>query len=208
MRTAVPKPYIAFYPGLYDQNLIKEEAHILSKDGSVFKTVASGPPPEYYHLERRINFDADAAILNEFQGPTKAVRLGDIALGRSGDKGANCNFGIFPKSPAIWPWFRAFMSRDRLQNLIGGDWRDEYFIERMEFSEIKAVHFVIYGILGRGVLASTLLDNLGKGFTDYIRDKVIEVPIEVLSLATNGAVAVTNGVGPITNGTAATVNGH
>jgi hypothetical protein len=31
-------------------------------------------------------------------------------------------------------------------------------------------------------LASTLLDSLGKGFTDYIRDKVVDVPIEVLKL--------------------------
>ena len=73
------------------------------------------------------------------------------------------------------------MSRAKLQELIGDDWRDEYYIERMEFPEIKAVHFVVYGILGRGVLASTLLDSLGKGFADYIRDKVIEVHVSVLS---------------------------
>lgn len=79
------------------------------------------------------------------------------------------------------------MSRAKLQELIGDDWRDEYFIERMEFSEMKAVHFVVYGILGRGVLASTLLDGLGKGFTDYIRDKVIDVPLEILELERDGA---------------------
>jgi len=26
------------------------------------------------------------------------------------------------------------------------------------------VHFVVYGILGRGVSSSTILDSLGKGF--------------------------------------------
>ncbi|KAF2098006.1 DUF1446-domain-containing protein [Rhizodiscina lignyota] len=191
MRTAEPRPYIAFYPGLIDQNDLDEVAHVISPDGTV-KSVPAKLPSKYYHLERRINFDAEVDALNANQGPTKAVRLGDIALGRSGDKGANCNFGIFPKDPAIWPWFRAFMSRAKLQELIADDWRDEYFIERMEFPDIPAVHFVVYGILGRGVLASTLLDSLGKGFADYIRDKVIEVPVDVLSSmkTTNG----TNGV--------------
>ena len=68
----------------------------------------------------------------------------------------------------------------KLQELIGENWREEHFIERMEFSEIRAVHFVVYGILGRGCSSSTLLDNLGKGFTDYVRDKFVDVPVDVL----------------------------
>jgi hypothetical protein len=79
------------------------------------------------------------------------------------------------------------MTRSKMQELIGEDWKDEYFIERCEFPEIKAVHFVIYGILGRGVSSSTLLDSLGKGFADYIRDKVVGVPVEVLELGANKA---------------------
>lgn len=189
MRTATPRPYIAFYPGLYDQNSLKEAANILSPDGSVARTIPAKLPTNYYHLPRRINFDAEPHALRN-PTATQSLRLGDIALGRSGDKGANTNFGIYPQNPAHWPWFRSFMSRAKLQELIGDDWRDEYFIERMEFPEMKAVHFVVYGILGRGVLASTLLDGLGKGFTDYIRDKVIDVPLEVLEL---GKSEVANG---------------
>jgi hypothetical protein len=40
---------------------------------------------------------------------------------------------------------------------------------------------VIYGCLGRGVSSSTRLDSLGKGFADYIRDRVIDIPIAFLS---------------------------
>lgn len=50
----------------------------------------------------------------------------------------------------------------------------------MEFPNIYAVHFVIYGILGRGVDSSTLLDSLGKGFADYVRDKWVDVPVAFL----------------------------
>ena len=67
--------------------------------------------------------------------------------------------------------------------LMGEDWSEDYFLERVEFPNIFAVHFVVYGILGRGVSSSTRLDSLGKGFADYARDKVVQVPVGILGLS-------------------------
>jgi hypothetical protein len=67
-----------------------------------------------------------------------------------------------------------------MRELLSNDWKDSFFIERVEFPHIHAVHFVIYGILGRGVSSSSRLDGFGKGFADYIRDKVVDVPLEIL----------------------------
>ncbi|BCR90491.1 uncharacterized protein ACHE_60377A [Aspergillus chevalieri] len=69
------------------------------------------------------------------------------------------------------------MTRERMRELIGEDWKKGFFIERVEFEGIRAVHFVIYGILGRGVSSSSRLDGFGKGFVDYVRDKVVGVPV-------------------------------
>lgn len=103
--------------------------------------------------------------------------LGDIALGRSGDKGANVNLGLFVQTPEQWEWLRSFMSKERLRQLMGRDWRESYFIERVEMANIYAVHFVVYGPLGRGVSSSKLLDSLGKGFAEFIRAVHIPIPI-------------------------------
>ena len=100
MRTAAPRPYIAFYPGLYDQNNLHEAANILSPDSSIERSILAKLPTNYYHLERRINFDAEEYHLKNKNGPTKSVRLGDIALGRSGDKGS------YPFIPKKTPPFR------------------------------------------------------------------------------------------------------
>ncbi|KAL1957891.1 hypothetical protein VTO42DRAFT_5456 [Malbranchea cinnamomea] len=179
MRTAVPRPYLAFYPAVYPQEALHETVSILGPSGDVDTTIPSGHPPEYEALEPRKNYDTPSPVDLSSFGPTRAVRLGDIALGRSGDKGANINFGVFVRSPALWDWFRTYMSRDRMRQLLGEDDRG-YFIERVEFPHLWAVHFVIYGILGRGVSSSTKLDSLGKGFADYIRDKVVQVPEQFL----------------------------
>ncbi|OAG37834.1 hypothetical protein AYO21_07940 [Fonsecaea monophora] len=178
-RSAAPMRYIAYYPALYPQNSLKEFAHILKPDGSIGQTLPAGHPPQYEAIEKRTNFDTEPTFVPS-RTETKVVRLGDVALGRSGDKGANINFGIFPRASKIWPWFQGFMSRARLRELIGDDWRDRYFIERMEFPGIQSVHFVVYGILDRGSSSTVALDNLGKGFADFIRDKWVEVPVEIL----------------------------
>ena len=106
--------------------------------------------------------------------------MGDLVLARSGDKGSNLNVGLFVQNSEQWMWFRSFLSLAKFKELMGEDWRDEYWLERVEFGNIYAVHFVIYGILGRGVSGSIRLDSLGKAFADFFRDKVVDVPVKFL----------------------------
>lgn len=131
-------------------------------------------------MQQRESYNPVNPVSLDTFGPTVRMPLGNIALGRSGDKGSNINCGLFVHRPEIWEWFRGFMTLERMQDLIGGDWKDEYRLERVEFPNIYAVHFVIYGILGRGVSSSTLLDNRGKGFTDYVRVKHVDIPEKFL----------------------------
>jgi hypothetical protein len=73
-----------------------------------------------------------------------------------------------------------------MKGLLGGDWRDEYHIERVEFEGIWAVHFVVYGIMGKGVSGSARLDGLGKGVGDWIRGRAVEVPVRFLEARGKG----------------------
>ncbi|ETI21812.1 hypothetical protein G647_05881 [Cladophialophora carrionii CBS 160.54] len=182
-RTALPRSYLAFYPAVYPQSKLKEGVALLSSASGVHdtKTADAGHPPKYQALSPRDNYEALHPVALSSFGPTRKARLGDVVLARSGDKGANINFGVFVRLPHHYPWLQSFFTRQKLQDLIGPvDWRDDFFIERMEFPNIWAVHFVIYGPLGRGVSSCRLLDALGKGFADYIRDKVVDVPVRLL----------------------------
>ncbi|KAE8329655.1 hypothetical protein BDV39DRAFT_213750 [Aspergillus sergii] len=175
MRTAFPRPFIAYYPAIINQSDIKERINILDSQS---KTASFDipRPSQYKPLQPRESYDPVSPTA--YNGPTKEIRLGDIALARSGDKGANLNFGVFVSNPAHWEWLRSFMTISRMRDLLGDDWDDSFSIERVEFPHIHAVHFVIYGILGRGVSSSSRLDGYGKGFADYIRDKVVSVPVQ------------------------------
>jgi hypothetical protein len=135
--------------------------------------------------------------------------LGDVALGRSGDKGANVNCGLYIRnqddpSGEKWNWLRTLMTKAQMQKMIGSGWEDWYYIERCELPGIRSVHFVVYGPLGRGELASEyfscgaivcfadvvlhsgvssskILDGLGKGFAEFIRDVHVPIPKRFLN---------------------------
>ncbi|KAH0831512.1 hypothetical protein FOPE_00480 [Fonsecaea pedrosoi] len=183
LRTVLPRPYLAFYPAIYAQDELRESVTILGGSDGKNKTIEAGHPPAYQALQPRDNYDTRNPVDLAAYGPTVEARPGDMVLARSGDKGANINIGLFVRSANHYDWFRTWLTRARMQQLMGGDWRDDFFVERVEFPNILAVHFVIYGPLGRGVTSSRLLDCLGKGFADYIRDKVVEVPSSFLAEA-------------------------
>jgi hypothetical protein len=181
MRTADPKTFYVYYPCIMPQNELTEAIHLLDKGGKTRETLETGHPPAYEEWDgKRDSYDPVNPTPLESFGETVTMPLGNICIGRSGDKGPNVNMGLFTDRPEIWEWLRSFLTIDTMKKLIGKDWKDEFKIERVEFPTIFAVHFVVYGILGRGVSSSTLLDNRGKGFTDYIRAKHVEVPKKFL----------------------------
>lgn len=182
---AVPRPYLGYYPGLYRQSNLHMRTALVGGD------LMDVPAPEVTEeLPANHSYDTvDTVPLSRF-GKTKKAEFGTVVLARSGDKGGNINVGFLPFSDPIdhtgrahmdhWDWLRSFLTRDKLKELMGDDWSQEYSIERVEFPGIRAVHFVIYGILGRGVTSSPVLDNLGKGFADYIRGRHVDVPVSFL----------------------------
>lgn len=181
MRTAIPKPFLGFYPAIIQQSEIDEAINIFNADSVANpKRTAVGLPKKTEALKTRENYEASNATPLVNFGETENRPLGDIALGRSGDKGGNVNIGLYVQIDEQWQWFRSFMTRAKMQELMGNDWKDWYFIERVEMPEIRAVHFVIYGPLGRGVSSSKLLDSLGKGFAEFIRAVHVPIPTKFL----------------------------
>jgi hypothetical protein len=86
MRTAIPKPFLEFYPAKLEQAELEEAINIFSHDSiqNPRRTVV-GPHKVTETLKDRDNYDtAGAASLTSF-GETVNRPLGDIALGRSGD---------------------------------------------------------------------------------------------------------------------------
>jgi hypothetical protein len=192
-RTAIPKPYISYYPAIYPQSSLKTSINILrrseSSENPVCESIPTGPPPNFEALSKRESYETRNPFQLSSLGSAVRARLGDVVLARSGDKGGNANIGFFIPTQlpsaypagsslyaASWDWLRTYLTVTKLKEMFGESWDDKFYIERVEFPKIMAVHFVVYGVLGRGVSGSSRLDSFAKGMGDWLRDVEVHIP--------------------------------
>ncbi|HEX9622814.1 MAG TPA: acyclic terpene utilization AtuA family protein [Streptosporangiaceae bacterium] len=109
---------------------------------------------------------------------TVRVPLGTVAGARSGDKGGNANLGVWVRTPAEYAWLERYLTADRLAELVPGV--AGLPVERYCLPNLFAINFVIVGLLGRGVAASTRLDPQAKALGEELRAALAEVPPDLL----------------------------
>ncbi|WP_433055583.1 acyclic terpene utilization AtuA family protein [Dactylosporangium sp. CS-033363] len=104
--------------------------------------------------------------------------LGEVFGARSGDKGGDANIGVWGRSEQAYAWLRDYLTPKRLQELLPET--RELSVERYELPNLCAVNFVVRGILGEGVAASTRFDPQGKALGEWLRSRVVDLPRELL----------------------------
>ncbi|WP_067815869.1 acyclic terpene utilization AtuA family protein [Actinomadura kijaniata] len=111
-------------------------------------------------------------------GPTVRAPLGRVAGARSGDKGGDANIGVWARTDAQWRWLEAFLTADRLTGLLPET--REHRVTRHVLPHLRAVNFVVEGLLQEGVSASTRFDPQGKALGEWLRSRLVDIPEAVL----------------------------
>jgi hypothetical protein len=104
----------------------------------------------------------------------RQAALGTVAGARSGDKGGDANLGVWARTEAGYGWLRGFLTTDRLRSLLPE--AADLPIERYELPNLRAVNFVLRGLLGEGVAGSTRFDPQAKALGELLRSRVVEIP--------------------------------
>ena len=112
------------------------------------------------------------------EGPTETVPLGRLFGARSGDKGGNANLGVWARTPLAYAWLERFLTAERLRALLPE--AQSLPVERYTFLNLRALNFVIAGLLGEGVASSTRSDPQAKSLGEYLRAKRVPVPVVLL----------------------------
>jgi Acyclic terpene utilisation family protein AtuA len=113
---------------------------------------------------------------------TVRAPLGRVCAARSGDKGGNANVGLWARDATGYGWLRAYLTVERLRELLP-EARD-LEIRRFELPNLHAVNFVIAGLLGEGVASSTRPDPQAKGLGEYLRSRLVQLPLALLDEGT------------------------
>ncbi|MGY3517526.1 acyclic terpene utilization AtuA family protein [Micromonospora sp. PTRAS2] len=111
---------------------------------------------------------------------TRRGALGEVVGARSGDKGGDANLGVWARTDATWAWLRHWLTVERLAELLPET--GPLTVERHELPNLRAVNFVIRGLLGQGVAASTRFDPQAKALGELLRSRVVDLPTEEMGL--------------------------
>ncbi|KAF2495864.1 DUF1446-domain-containing protein, partial [Lophium mytilinum] len=170
-RTASPMPYQEYFP-----TLIPQSTQTIHFSNSSLKSITLPPPSNTIpHKPQQPSYPPTSPVSLTSFGPTTPTPLGHVVLARAGDKGSNCNIGLFVRHEDEWAWLRSLLSMETFIGLLGEDYHGQK-IDRMEFEELWAVHFLLHDWLDRGVTANATYDILGKFLAEYLRCKIVDVP--------------------------------
>lgn len=179
-RTMAPRPYVRYIPALISQSMLPLFVHFVGSSKIAVVPPNSIPQREIKAENKSLPPIPSAARRTITGFKTVSCPLGDLVLGRSGDKGGNASLGLWVRDAEVWQWFQAFMTTPKLVELLADDWDESYTIERCEFPALWAVHFVIRGMLQEGVSSSSILDGFGKSIGEFVRARRVDLPEHLL----------------------------
>ncbi len=111
-------------------------------------------------------------------GPTRRLPLGTVAGARSGDKGGAANIGLWVRTDEQWRWLAHTLTVETVGELLPE--AKNLPITRHLFPNLRAVNFVIDGLLGRGVAYQARFDPQAKGLGEWLRSRHIDIPEAIL----------------------------
>ncbi|MGW9175791.1 acyclic terpene utilization AtuA family protein [Streptomyces decoyicus] len=110
-------------------------------------------------------------------GATRRGPLGRIAGARSGDKGGSANVGVWARSDRAWRWLAHELTVERFRELLPET--AGLPVDRHVLPNLRALNFVVDGLLGEGVAAQARFDPQAKAVGEWLRSRHMDIP-EVL----------------------------
>jgi hypothetical protein len=152
-----------------------EVAHVaVHADG---RRVDIAPAADTRELEPLAAPDVDV-IAADAGATTRRVALGTVAGARSGDKGGAANVGVWVHTDAEFAWLTGELDVARFQQLLPET--ATLPVTRHVLPNLRALNFVVDGILGDGVASNVRHDPQAKALGEWLRSRYVDVPEALL----------------------------
>jgi hypothetical protein len=114
----------------------------------------------------------------EVTGPARHAPLGLVAGARSGDKGGDANIGVWARTDESWPWLVRTLTVEKLRDLLPET--AGLPVTRHVLPNLRAVNFVVEGLLGEGVGAQARFDPQAKAVGEWLRSRHLDIPVALI----------------------------
>lgn len=166
--TGLPGPAheaTGYWPTLVNQSDL--EHAVTHHDGKVERIEL---PPEMRAATKDESVEPSAPVSGDFV----VAPLGRVADARSGDKGSDANVGIWVKTDEAYAWLSSALSTEKLRELLPE--AKDLKIDRFEFPKLRAVNFVVHGLLAGGAVATLRFDRQAKALGEFLRSRHVAIP--------------------------------
>jgi hypothetical protein len=102
------------------------------------------------------------------------VPLWVLIGGRSGDKGGDANVGLWADTEPVARWLCDSFDMAQFKEALPES--APFEVSRYPLANLRAVNFVVHGILGWGVASNLRLDTQAKGMAERLRSATVRVP--------------------------------
>ncbi|HWE55311.1 MAG TPA: hypothetical protein VG435_07345 [Acidimicrobiales bacterium] len=106
--------------------------------------------------------------------------VGDVALTRSGDKGAHANVGVWTHSPRLYRVLVEQLTAERVRAHFAQFARGP--VERFELPNLRALNFILRDALDGGGSKSLRTDAQGKVFGTGLALMTLDIPDDIAAL--------------------------
>jgi hypothetical protein len=145
-------------------------------DGAVIRN-----SPRFHHGEPPLRAEPTSAPIPSasLAAALVTVPLWVLVGGRSGDKGGDANVGLWADSDPVAQWLLDTFDVDRFREILPE--AATFEVSRYPLPNLRAVNFVVHGILGWGVASNLRLDTQAKGLAELLRSRPCSVPATLTS---------------------------
>lgn len=169
-------PFGAYWPALVDQSVVEQV--VVHPDG-LREEVSFSPGSTPALDDTSVVKNAEARRSTQPVGSkTVDLPLGSVVNSRSGDKGPNANLGVWVASDVAWQWLRQFLTVDQLKRLLPET--ASFRVDRFELDNLRALNFVIHGLLDGGATEARRFDKQAKALGEWLRSRYVGVPENLL----------------------------
>ena len=165
------QPRIVHFPALIDKKYLQQEVTVDGEKMLVEEVTYNGTP---LTIKKRV----PNVLVTYKNEPSRKDYLGKLFAARSGDKGGNANLGVWGKTEHSYAFLKEYLTVEKLKEIMP-DARP-YEIVRYDFPNLLGVNFYLIGFLQEGVAASTKVDGQAKSLGEYLRAKLIDIPVSLL----------------------------
>ncbi len=162
--------YGVYWPALVPASLLHHDV-VVNGEHHVIDALVTPDPPVVASV-------APTAIPDGPLGPKRREPLGRLFGARSGDKGGNANLGVWARRDDAFGWLAHELTVARLTELLPET--SGRRIQRTVLANLRAINFVVFGLLGEGVASSSRLDPQAKSLGEYLRARIVEIPVALL----------------------------